>query len=92
MLDIFTDMEVQKHDERIKALERQVKALKKYIIDRLDLDKGDLESIEGFEKDEEEQTMTPEELEYYVSKIEMYSDVFSYGRVESEGKKMAESL
>ena len=92
MFDIFTDAKVQEHEDRIKALERQVNALKKYIIDNFGVDLDLFDNIEKENQEEEEQTMTPSELEQHVKKIEMYSNVFNYGRTETEGKKMAESL
>jgi hypothetical protein len=92
MLDILTDLQVQNQEERIKTLERQVSVLKKYIKDNFGVDLDLFDDIEKENEKEEEQIMTLEELEYHISKIEMYSDVFNYGRVESEGKKMAESL
>lgn len=83
MLDILTDLQVEEHEKRIKELEEQIELLKKYIEDKF----GSLE--EWIEK-KNGQIMTTQESEYYIKKIEMYSDVFSYGRVEE--KKMAESL
>jgi uncharacterized protein YydD (DUF2326 family) len=82
-------------ERKTKELEKQINALKKWIKYWSDVD-IDMDNLMEWEKEykeeEEQQTMTAEESEYYIKKIEMYSDVFSYGRVESEGKKMAESL
>jgi uncharacterized protein YydD (DUF2326 family) len=82
-------------ERKTKELEKQINALKKWIKYWSDVD-IDMDNLMEWEKEykeeEEQQTMTAEESEYYIKKIEMYSDVFNYGRVESEGKKMAESL
>ena len=74
-------------DERIKELERQLESLNKWIEDH----KNICPFIESdIHKDnQQEDVMTTEESEYHIRKIEMYSDIFSYGR---EEKKMAESL
>jgi hypothetical protein len=83
-------------ERKTKELERQIEALKKWIKYNTDVEiemDGLVEEMEGlFPDTEQEPTMTSKELEYYISKIEMYSDVFNYGRIDVEEKKMAESL
>jgi methionyl-tRNA formyltransferase len=81
-------------ERKTKELEKQINALKKWIKywSDVDIDMDNLMEWEKEHKEEEQQTMTPEEIQSYIKRIEMYSDVFNYGRVESEGKKMAESL
>jgi hypothetical protein len=82
--------------EEINRLRDQIKALKKWIKYNTDVEiemDGLVEEMDGLFPDaEQEPTMTSKELEYHIKKIEMYSDVFSYGRVNVEEKKMAESL
>ncbi len=75
-------------EKRTKELENQVESLKRYIKERFGVEITDKEIQEEIEL--EQQVMTASELEQHVKKIEMYSNVFSYGRTEE--KKMAESL
>ena len=89
--------EINNLKEENGKLKQQINALKKWIKYNVDVDiemDGLVEEMNGLfpdDKDENEiKAMTDLEMERYVKRIEMYSDVFNYGRPEE--KKMAESL
>lgn len=94
----LTEKETLEQSEKIRTLEDQIKALKKWIKYNTDVDiemEGLIDQVkemDDFYSEKEEQTMTPSELEQYVRKIEMYSDVFNYGRTRVEERKVAENL
>lgn len=73
-------------ERKMKELEKQVEALKHWIKYWSDVD-IDMYNLMEWDKEQkqESEAMTDLELERYVKRIEMYSDVFNYGR--SEEKK-----
>lgn len=78
--------EINRLKDHIEKLEYRNRKLKEYIKDRLDIDEGDMDSIEGFEEE-----MTPVESKIRTQTIERYEEYansFNYGR----GEKVAESL
>lgn len=79
-------------ERKTKNLEKQIEALKKWIEDHKGICPFIESDINKQKEEEEEETMTIEESEYYIKKIEMYSDVFNYGRTRVEERKVAENL
>lgn len=83
-------------EDRIKELEDQISALKRWIKYNTDVEiemDGLVEEMDGLFP-QSEVTLTKkeiEQLEYHSKLLEQHSNMFNYGR-ETRGEKMAESL